>query len=109
MILFLVVCVCRPHLYSTRDCLALTLIALRVGIDQRLVMYVDSISSFLIFSTTIGLLTHPASAMTLLVGRLALWSPNILLLWRTSADPRKPEQEPCCRRETAGSHVNFDM
>ena len=36
-----IACVCRPQSYSANDCLALTLIALRVGIDERLLMCVD--------------------------------------------------------------------
>jgi len=44
---WLLVCHCRPQFYSAEECLALTLIALRVSIDQKLAMYVDKISLFL--------------------------------------------------------------
>jgi len=42
----MLICPIRPQLYSAEECLALTLIALRVAIDKKLVMYVDWLHCF---------------------------------------------------------------
>jgi len=59
----MLVCHCRPQLYTAEECLALTLIALRVSIDRKLVMYVDMILLFLIFSRYTCLLIGDSAYM----------------------------------------------